>query len=109
MGYSVPASVQGEVVATEVKNSFGEIPDRVATTGAVAITRHHVPKAVLLPYEEFESLSSVRSESLDALSAKFEGLLERMQTPAVKRGMETAFNATPADLGQAAIKAARRH
>jgi len=97
-----------EVPATQAKNSFGEILDRVAASGAVAITRHDVPKAVLLSYEEFESLSSARSETLHALSAKFEGLLERMQTPAARKGVEAAFNATPAELGRAAVKAARR-
>jgi antitoxin Phd len=97
-----------EVAATQAKNTFGELLDRVAASGAIAITRHDMPKAVLLSYEEFESLSNARSETLDTLSAKFEGLLERMQTPQAKKGMEAAFNATPAALGQAAVKAARR-
>ncbi len=97
-----------EVAATQAKNGFGEILDRVAVSGAVAITRHQVPKAVLLSFEEFESLSSARSETLEALSSKFEGLLERMQTPAAKKGMEVAFNATPEVLGEAAVQATRR-
>jgi prevent-host-death family protein len=97
-----------EVAATQAKNTFGELLDRVATSGAVAITRHDTPKAVLLSYEEFESLSSARSETLDALSTKFEGLLERLQTPAATKGLEAAFNATPAELGRAAVEAARR-
>jgi len=97
-----------EVAATQAKNSFGELLDRVSVSGAVAITRHDMPKAVLLSYEEFESLSSARSETLDALSTKFEGLLERLQTPAARQGMEAAFNASPAELGRAANKAARR-
>jgi hypothetical protein len=37
-----------------------------------------------------------------------EGLLELLQTPAAKSGLEAAFNATPAELGQAAVEAARR-
>jgi antitoxin Phd len=97
-----------EVAATQAKHTFGELLDRVAVSGAVAITRHDMPKAVLLSFEEFESLSRARGETLDALSAKFEDLLDRMQTPAAKKGMEAAFNATPAELGQAAAKAARR-
>ncbi len=97
-----------EVAATQAKNSFGELLDRVAAAGAVAITRHDAPKAVLLSYEEFESLSSTRSETLDALSAKFGGLLERLQTPAARNGLEAAFNATPEELGRAAVEAARR-
>lgn len=48
------------------------------------------------------------SETLDALSAKFESLLEHMQTPEARKGMEAAFNATPEELGRAAAEAARR-
>ena len=89
-----------EVAASQAKNSFGELLDRVATAGAVAITRHDTPKAVLLSLEEFESLSSTRAETLEALSAKFEGLLERLQTPAARNGLEAAFNATRARGGR---------
>jgi prevent-host-death family protein len=97
-----------EVPATQAKNAFGELLDRVAASGAVAITRHDTTRAVLLSFEEFESLSSARSETLDALGTKFEALLERMQTPAARKGMEAAFNASPAALGRAAVEAARR-
>ena len=58
--------------------------------------------------EELESLSLARSESLTALSTELEDLLERMQTPAARKGMEAAFNATPPELGRAAVRAARR-
>jgi hypothetical protein len=53
-------------------------------------------------------LSNARAETLDALSTKFESLLERLQTPAARKGMEVAFNATPGALGRAAAKAVRR-
>ena len=65
-------------------------------------------KAVLLSFDEFESFSSARSDTLEGLSSKFENLLERMQAPAAKNGLEAAFHAEPAELGQAAAKAARR-
>lgn len=45
--------------------------------------------------------------ALGTHSAKFEGLLERLQTPAARDGLEAAFNATPAELGQAAVEAAQ--
>jgi uncharacterized protein len=48
-----------------------------------------------------------RRES-DPLSPKFEGLLEHMQTPTARKGMKEAFNASPAALGRAVAKAARR-
>jgi antitoxin Phd len=97
-----------EISATRAKNAFGELLDSVAAAGAVAITRHDAPRAVLISFEEFESLSSARSETLGALSNKFEGLLDRMQTPAARKGMAAAFNADPAALGQAAAEAVRR-
>lgn len=96
------------VAATQVKNEFGAILDRAAHQGAVAITRHDTPKAVLLSYDEFESLNKMRSRSLGDLDAEFDGLLARMQTPRTKKGMKAAFNASPARLGRAAVKAARK-
>jgi antitoxin Phd len=97
-----------EVAATQAKNTFGELLDRVAASGPVAITRHDTPKAVLLSYEEFESLSNARSKTLDALSTSFDDLLERLQTPAARQAAESAFHASPAELGRAAAKAAKR-
>ena len=94
------------VAATRVKNEFAAILDQAARGGAVAITRHDTPKAVLLSYEEFESLVKARSRTLDVLSAEFDGLLARMQTAGAKKGMANAFNASPAELGRAAVAAA---
>ncbi len=97
-----------EVASTHAKNSFGELLDQVAASGAVAITRHDTPKAVLVSFEEFEALSRLRTESLDMLSTKFESLLDRMQSPQARKGMEAAFNVDPKALGEAAVQAARR-
>ena len=96
------------VAATRVKNEFAAILDQAASGGAVAITRHDTPKAVLLSYEEFESLVKARARTLDDLSTEFEELLARMQTPGAKKGVATAFNASPAQLGRAAVAAVRR-
>lgn len=97
-----------EVAATQAKNTFGELLERVVGSGPVAITRHETPKAVLMSYEEFESLSSARSETLDKLGSRFDGLLERMQAPVAREGMKAAFNASPEVLGRAAAEAAKR-
>ena len=96
------------VAATQVKNEFGAILEKSARGGAVAITRHDVPKAVLLSYEEFESLVEVRSRTLENLGAEFDELLDRMQTAKARKGMESAFHASPAKLGRAAVRAARK-
>lgn len=96
------------VTATKVKNEFGAILDKATTGGAVAITRHDRPKAVIISYDEFESLIKVRSRALDDLGLEFDDLLARMQTSQSRAAMKTAFNATPSQLGRAAVEAARK-
>ncbi|MBA3588559.1 type II toxin-antitoxin system Phd/YefM family antitoxin [Methylibium sp.] len=105
---------QGELVdlptvaASRFKNEFGAIFEQAALGGAVAITKHDAPKAVLLSYAEFESLVQARSPALDDLTLQFDGLLEQMQTPKSKAGMAAAFDASPVQLGRAAVKAAKQ-
>lgn len=96
------------VAATRVKNEFGQILEQATHTGAVAITRHDTTKAVLLSVAEFESLVNSRSRTLDVLGNEFDEMLAGMQTAKSRKGMKAAFNATPAQLGQAAAKGARR-
>jgi antitoxin Phd len=96
------------VAATRVKNEFGAILEQATHGGAVAITRHDTPKAVLISYDEFESLVKARSHALDDLTSQFDDLLARMQTPKARTGMKAAFDASPSELGNAAVKAARK-
>ena len=65
------------------------------------------PKAVLLSYAEFEALTKASTPALDDLSDDFDRLLERMQTPQARTAMASAFDASPEQLGRAAVKAAR--
>jgi prevent-host-death family protein len=96
------------VAATRLKNEFGTVLEQAVRGGAVAITRHDTPKAVLVSYEEFQALVKERTPSLNDLNAEYDVLLERMQTPKSRKGMEAAFKATPAELGRAAVKTARK-
>lgn len=97
-----------EIPASQAKTTFGEVLERVATTGGVAITRHNVPKAVLISWEEFESLSRARSDSLDSLTGQFAGLVASMQGPRAEAAWTKLFNASPEELGRAAVEAATR-
>ena len=83
------------VAASRFKNEFGAIFEQAARGGAIAISKHDQPKAVLLSYAEFESLVESRSPALNDLSTQFDGLLVRMQTPRARKGMAAAFNASP--------------
>jgi prevent-host-death family protein len=75
--------------------------------GAVVITKHEAPKAVLLSVENFNALSQARETRLDTLSGEFDALLARMQTPKARAGMRRAFSASAEKLGKAAVVAAR--
>ena len=94
--------------ATDAKNAFGRMLDTALREGALVITKHDAPKAVLLSWDEFEALAAVRSHRLESLTGEFDALLARMQTRAVRKGMRAAFDATPAELGKSAVAAAAR-
>lgn len=95
------------VTASRLKNEFGSVFDEAAVSGAVVITKHNIPRAVLLSYAEFEALAATTAPALDDLSERFDKLLATMQTPKAKAGVAAAFDATPEELGAAAVKAAR--
>lgn len=95
------------VSASRLKNEFGTIFDEAAVNGAVVITKHDTPRAVLLSYAEFKALTQSATSALDDLSERFDELLATMQTPQAKAGVAAAFDATPEELGAAAVKAAR--
>lgn len=96
------------VAATKVKNEFGTILEQAMHGGAVAITRHDLPKAVLLSYDEFVFLVKDRAPQLNDLTNEFDALLAVMQTAKVRQGMADAFRASPFQLGRAAVTAARK-
>lgn len=94
------------VAATRLKNEFGTILEQTVRSGAIAITKHDTPKAVLLSYEEFEALVKMRSFTLEQHSAQYDALLSHMQTPEARKGMKAAFDASPLELGRAAVERA---
>ncbi|MGH8158769.1 MAG: hypothetical protein ACREPQ_11665 [Rhodanobacter sp.] len=47
------------------------------------------------------------SGPLASLNAHFDELVRKMRTPEAKRGVDALMRATPRELGEAAVKAAR--
>jgi prevent-host-death family protein len=92
-----------EVSASDAKNGFGRILDRVAREGGVTITRR--PVAVVIPIETYRRLAAAEAGSLETLTAEFDALLARMQTPGLGEAMQQAFEMTPEALGDAALAA----
>jgi prevent-host-death family protein len=97
-----------KISATVAKNKLGEILDAAMESGMVLITKHDIPKAILLSMEEYSALSRDSQMRLDVLNDEFDALLARMQTPKARAGMKTAFAATPKQLGKAAVDVARK-
>jgi prevent-host-death family protein len=97
------------VTATALKNSTADILDQVTTQGAVAITRHNKPRAVLIPIEMYEQLTGGEASWLSELQAEYRGVLEDMQDPKQKEGAKRLFEATPEELGAAAVRGAQRN
>ena len=94
--------------ATEAKNAFSRVLETALLKGMVVITKHDAPKAVLLSVDEFNRLAGVAERQLDTLSVEFDDLLSRMQTPEAHAAMKAAFEASPKQLGRAAVAAARK-
>ena len=96
------------VTATNAKNEFGRVLEKVIQGGIVVITKHDEPKAVLISVREFNTITNAGRIKLDTLSGEFDALLARMQTPAARAGMKGAFDASPKQLGKAAVESARK-
>jgi len=101
-------SEPSSVTASEAKSEFGRVLEMAVQGGAVVITKHDAPKAVLISVEDFNALSRATETRLDTLSHEFDALLARMQTPGARLGMKSAFSASAKQLGKAAAAAARR-
>lgn len=102
------ASVALTVTATEAKTRFGPLLEAAIRGESVVITKHDTPKAVLISIAEFEALGGSRPPDLHALSGEFDGLLARLQTPRSRRALQSAFEATPNELGRLAAANQRR-
>jgi prevent-host-death family protein len=92
------------ISATELKNATADVFEKVATHRAVAITRHDKPRAVLLSVAHYQALAGQENpEWLEKLHEEYRGLLDSMQGPEQRAAAERAFNATPEELGEAAV------
>ena len=97
------------ISATELKNATADVFEQVAARRAVAITRHEKPRAVLLSVEQYEAITGQQNPDwLEKLHEEYRGLLDRMQGPEQRAAAERAFNATPEELGEAAVWAAQQ-
>lgn len=91
-----------KISSSDAKNGFGRILERVTKEGGVAITLRNEPKFVVISVETYQRMARADSRSLNTLTDEFDALLDRMQEPEARAGMERAFSMTPEELGHAA-------
>jgi antitoxin Phd len=94
--------------ATQAKNEFARALELALQGGSVVITKHDAPKAILISMDEFNKLTHAAEFKLNTLSAEFDSMLDRMQTAKARSAMQSAFSASPKELGKAAVSAARK-
>ena len=104
---SIPAA-PASFTATVAKKEFGRLLEIVLRGGRVVITKHDAPKAVVLSMDEFNALTGATERTLETLRGHFDAVLAGMQTPRTRAGMQAAFEASPRDVGRAAVAAARK-
>lgn len=103
-----PDSRVASFSATEAQNNFGRVVDQAIREGVVAITRYDRPAVFVVSAERFEAMATTAQPDLDALTREFDAMVEAMQTPSAIEAGRSLFDAAPAELGAAAVRAARR-
>jgi len=93
--------------ATDLAAGMQRVTRTVMSEGAVVITRHDQPSMVLMSVERYLALEKASEPDLEDLTRRFDDMFERMQGDGAAQAMANAFAMEPADLGKAAVKAAR--
>src|SRR5262245_32319742 len=107
-GWAAQAAAPSTFTASGAKKEFGKVLELAMRGGRVFITKHATPKAVVLSVDDFTALTRATERTLDTLSGEFDALLTRMQTPRARAGLKAAFDASPNEIGAAAVAAARK-
>jgi antitoxin Phd len=93
------------MTSTEAQNGFGRLLEAVARDRTVLIRKHNVTQAVVMSVDRYVALTRAESPMLETLTAEFDELLARMQTPESRAAMREAFAASPEELGRAVLDA----
>ncbi len=104
-GFSSVADLS-EVTASVLKNKFSEVA-RLASSGPLAVSRHNRREFVILTAGQYEELQQSRRAPLESLTAEFDQMVAKMNTPKAKRATASLFSASPKALGKAAVNARR--
>lgn len=102
-GYKPPASRR-----TRPATQRHQSKPVVNKQGAVAITRHKKTKAVMIPFEMYQQLTAGDESWLEDIRAECREMVKNMQGPEQRKLADRLFEATPEELGEAAVRAAQQ-
>jgi len=97
-----------QLTATQLKSATADVFDLMLREGAVAVCRHDKPRGVLLSIEKYEALTERDPDWLDDLKHECAAMLDAMQSPEQKAAAIRLFEATPEELGEAAVRGVQR-
>jgi len=103
------AATTQSVPATSAKNEFASVLDAAVQDGAVVITKHDSPKAVLVSIDRMSELLAKHEPNLKALTQEFDEMVARMRTTKARAAARQLFAAPPATFGEAAVAGAKKH
>lgn len=95
------------VSATKLVGGMQKVTSTVMSHGAIVVTRHDEPTMVLMSIDRYLKLERAAEPNLDILTRQFDDMFARMQGAQASQAMEDAFAMPPAELGQAAVRAAK--
>ncbi len=103
-----PSKTPRSMSATTAKNEFGSVLETAVQDGAVIITKHDSPKAVLVSVDRVDELLTRNEPSLQALTAEFDELVARMRTTEGRAAARGIFTAPPSAFRDAAVAGAKK-
>lgn len=103
------AATTQSVPATSAKNGFASVLDTAVQDGAVVITKHDAPKAVLVSIDRMSELLARHEPNLKALTQEFDEMVARMRTTKARAAARSLFTAAPGAFGEAAVAGAKKH
>ena len=88
-----PIAAMPDISASVLKNKFSEVARRAARE-PLAVTRHNRREFVILTAEQYEQLQQSRLAPLQHLTADFDQMVAKMNTPKDRAARARFFKAT---------------
>ncbi|MGJ3242230.1 MAG: type II toxin-antitoxin system prevent-host-death family antitoxin [Opitutales bacterium] len=95
--------------ASKLKNAFKPVFQQVLEAGAVSITRNRRREAVIMSADLYDQILAelAARDPLEVLRAEYDTRFAALQSDPARKALQHAFDATPKELGAAAVAHAK--